>query len=164
MQNDGAKSPFLNRVRDVIRTRHYSIRTEQSYVHWVKRFILFHGKRHPTELSETEVAAFLTHLAVNRQVSPSTQNQALNALVFLYRYVLERPLGDILDVVRCGKGGKDRVVTLPDPCIEPLKQQLALVRQLHSKDLQDGFGAVWLPHALARKYPRAPSEFAWQYG
>jgi integron integrase len=212
-------------VRDVIRTRHYSIRTEQSYVHWVKRFILFHGKRHPTELSETEVAAFLTHLAVNRQVSPSTQNQALNALVFLYRYVLERPLGDILDAVRakrperlpviltkaevrklfahldgphwlpacllygsglrlmeclrlrvkdldfdhraitvrCGKGGKDRVVTLPDPCIEPLKQQLALVRQLHSKDLQDGFGAVWLPHALARKYPRAASEFAWQY-
>ena len=196
------KSPFLIRVREVIRTRHYSIRTEQSYVHWVKRFILFHGKRHPTELGETEVAAFLTHLAVNRQVSPSTQNQALNALVFLYRHVLERPLGDILDAVRakrperlpviltradvwqlfahldgphwlpacllygsglrlmeclrlrvkdldfdhrtitvrCGKGGKDRIVTLPDPCIEPLQQQLARVRQLHRKDLQDGFG------------------------
>jgi integron integrase len=225
MQNEGAKSPFLNRVREVIRTRHYSIRTEQSYVHWVKRFILFHGKRHPNELGETEVAAFLTHLAINRQVSPSTQNQALNALVFLYRHVLDRPLGDILDAVRakrperlpviltraevrqlfahldgphwlpacllygsglrlmeclrlrvkdldfdhraitvrCGKGGKDRIVTLPDPCIEPLKQQLALVRQVHSKDLQDGFGAVWLPHALARKYPRAASEFAWQY-
>lgn len=215
MQNEGSKSPFLNRVREVIRTRHYSIRTEQSYVHWVKRFILFHGKRHPDELGGNEVAAFLTHLAVNRQVSPSTQNQALNALLFLYRYVLDRPLGDILNAVRakrperlpviltkaevrqlfayldgphwlpacllygsglrlmeclrlrvkdldfdhraitvhCGKGGKDRVVTLPVPCIEPLKQQLALVHQLHSKDLQDGFGAVWLPHALAREPP-----------
>ncbi len=100
MQNADAKSPFLNRVREVIRTRHYSIRTEQSYVHWVKRFILFHDKRHPNELGETEVAAFLSHLAVDRQVSPSTQNQALNALVFLYRYVLDRPLGDILDAVR----------------------------------------------------------------
>jgi len=65
--------------------------------------------------------------------------------------------------VRCGKGGKDRVVTLPDPCIEPLKQQLALVSRLHTKDLQDGFGAVWLPHALARKYPRAATSFGWQY-
>jgi len=171
------------------------------------------------------VVAFLTHLAVKRQVSPSTQNQALNALVFLYRHVLDQPLGDILGAVRakrperlpviltrtevrqlfanldgphwlpacllygsglrlmeclrlrvkeldfdhraitvrCGKGGKDRVVTLPDPCIEPLKQQLALVCRLHSKDLQDGFGAVWLPHALARKYPRAATEPGWQY-
>ena len=219
------QSPFLNRVREVIRARHYSIRTEQSYTQWVKRFILFHGKRHPKELGENEVVAFLTHLAVNRQVSPSTQNQALNALVFLYRHVLDQPLGDILGAVRakrperlpviltrtevrqlfanldgphwlpacllygsglrlmeclrlrvkdldfdhraitvrCGKGGKDRVVTLPDPCIEPLKQQLAQVCKLHNKDLQDGFGAVWLPHALARKYPRAATELGWQY-
>jgi integron integrase len=219
------QSPFLNRVREVIRARHYSIRTEQSYTQWVKRFILFHGKRHPKELGENEVVAFLTHLAVKRQVSPSTQNQALNALVFLYRHVLDQPLGDIIGAVRakrperlpviltrtevrqlfanldgphwlpacllygsglrlmeclrlrvkdldfdhraitvrCGKGGKDRVVTLPDPCIKPLKQQLAQVCKLHNKDLQDGFGAVWLPHALARKYPRAATELGWQY-
>jgi integron integrase len=225
MQQGSEQSPFLGRVCEVIRTSGYSIRTEQSYVPWVKRFILFHGKRHPDELGEAEVAAFLTHLAVNRNVSPSTQNQALNALVFLYRYVLDRPLGDVVGAVRAkrperlpvvlgkeevrqvfahldgphwlpacllygsglrlmeclrlrvkdldfehraitvrgGKGGKDRVVTMPDACIEPLKQQLALVRRLHNKDLQDGFGAVWLPYALARKYPRAASEFGWQY-
>jgi integron integrase len=225
MQQGSEQSPFLGRVSEVIRTRGYSIRTEKSYIPWVKRFILFHGKRHPGELGEAEVAAFLTHLAVERNVSPSTQNQALNALVFLYRYVLNRPLGDVVGAVRAkrparlpvvlgkdevrqvfshldgphwlpacllygsglrlmeclrlrvkdldfehraitvrgGKGGKDRVVTMPDPCIEPLKQQLALVRRLHNKDLQDGFGAVWLPYALARKYPRAASEFGWQY-
>ncbi len=218
-------SPFLNRLRDIIRTKQYSIRTEKSYVDWVRRFILFHNKRHPEELGETEVGEFLTHLAVKRQVSPSTQDQALNALVFLYRYMLNRPLGEILDAVRAkrpqrlpvvlardevrelfrhldgphwlpgcllygsglrlmeclrlrvkdldfehlaitvrsGKGGKDRIVTLPEPCIEPLKCQLQTVRNLHEKDLQDGFGAVWLPYALARKYPEAPKSWGWQY-
>ena len=218
-------SPFLNRVREVIRTKQYSIRTEQSYVGWVRRFILFHGKRHPEELGEAEVGQFLTYLAVKRQVSPNTQNQALNALVFLYQHVIGRPLGDILGavrakrperlpvvltqaevravfkhldgphwlpvcllygsglrlmeclrlrvkdldfehraiVVRSGKGNKDRIVTLPDPCIEPLKRQLASVRNLHNKDLQDGFGEVWLPFALARKYPQAGRSWAWQY-
>ena len=73
-------SPFLHRVRDAIRLRHYSIRTEQSYLSWIKRFILFHNKRHPQEMGEQEVVAFLTHLAVSRQVAASTQNQALNAL------------------------------------------------------------------------------------
>jgi integron integrase len=219
------ESPFLNRLRDIIRTKQYSIRTEKSYVDWVRRFILFHNKRHPEELGETEVGEFLTYLAVKRQVSPSTQNQALNALVFLYRYMLNKPLGDILDAVRAkrpqrlpvvlardevrslfhhldgphwlpgcllygsglrlmeclrlrvkdldfehlvitvrsGKGGKDRIVTLPEPCIEPLKRQLQAVRSLHEKDLQDGFGAVWLPFALARKYPEAPKSWGWQY-
>ena len=218
-------SPFLNRLRDIIRTKQYSIRTEKSYVDWVRRFILFHNKRHPEELGETEVGEFLTYLAVTRQVSPSTQNQALNALVFLYRYMLNKPLGDILDAVRAkrpqrlpvvlardevrslfhhldgphwlpacllygsglrlmeclrlrvkdldfehraitvrhGKGGKDRIVTMPDPCFEPLKRQLQAVRSLHEKDLQDGFGAVWLPFALARKYPEAPKSWGWQY-
>ncbi|GMQ84407.1 MAG: integron integrase [Gammaproteobacteria bacterium] len=218
-------SPFLNRLRDIIRTKQYSIRTEKSYVGWVRRFILFHNKRHPEELGETEVGEFLTHLAVKRKVSPSTQNQALNALVFLYRYMLNRPLGEILDAVRAkrpqrlpvvlardevrelfrhldgphwlpgcllygsglrlmeclrlrvkdldfehlaitvrsGKGGKDRIVTLPEPCIEPLKRQLQTVRNLHDKDLNDGFGAVWLPYALARKYPKAPKSWGWQY-
>jgi hypothetical protein len=77
---------LLDEVRAAIRVRHYSIRTEAAYVDWVKRFVLFHGKRHPRELGEAEVGAFLTHLALTAGVAPSTQNQALNALVFLYRF------------------------------------------------------------------------------
>jgi integron integrase len=225
MKQGRKESPFLNRVREVIRTRHYSIRTEQAYVDWVRRFILFHGKRHPEELGEAEVSRFLTWLAVKRRGSPGTQNQALNALVFLYRHVVGRELGDIVGavrakrperlpvvltqaeerrvlqhldgphwlpvillygsglrlmeclrlrvkdvdfehraiVVRSGKGNKDRVVTLPDPCVAPLKRQLATVENIHNKDLRDGFGEVWLPYALARKYPQAAKSWAWQY-
>jgi hypothetical protein len=81
------KSPFLKEVRKVLRVQHYAIRTEQSYVEWIKRFILFHNKRHPNEMGESEVAGFLTHLSVNRNVAPATQGQALNALVFLYRNI-----------------------------------------------------------------------------
>ena len=88
-------SPFLASVREVCRVRHLSIRTEKAYVFWIRRFILFSGKRHPRELGEAEVKRFLTWLAVERDVAASTQNQALNALVFLYRDVIERPLGDI---------------------------------------------------------------------
>ncbi|MEO0423152.1 MAG: integron integrase [Pseudomonadota bacterium] len=89
-----SQSPFLNTIRETIRLRHYSLRTEDAYVLWCKRFILFHHKRHPTEMGEEEVVAFLTDLAVNHHVAPATQNQALNALAFMYREVLERPLGD----------------------------------------------------------------------
>ncbi len=87
-------------MRDAIRVRHYSIRTEQAYLFWAKRFINFHNKRHPQELGEREVPRFLTDLAVSRRVSASTQNQALNALVFLYKAVLEHPLDDIVGAVR----------------------------------------------------------------
>ena len=80
---------LLDRVRYRIRVKGYSIRTEQSYVSWVRRFILFHNKRHPQDMGKHEIEAYLTHLAVNRHVSPSTQNQAFNALLFLYRNVLE---------------------------------------------------------------------------
>lgn len=225
MTTENSSSPFLNRVRNAIRVRHYSIRTEQTYLSWIKRFILFHKKRHPREMGEQEVVAFLTHLAVTRQVAANTQNQALNALVFLYKVVLERPLNELkgavrakkpqklpvvlshseirnilknLDdpfwliacllygsglrllesvrlrikdiefnrraiIVRDGKGNKDRVVTLADELITPLKRHLESVRNLHEKDLADGFGAVYLPHALARKYPNAPKEWGWQY-
>jgi integron integrase len=218
-------SPFLNEVIKAIRVRHYSIRTEKSYVGWIRRFILYHGKRHPREMGAAEVGAFLTHLAVTRNVSASTQNQALNALVFLYRAVLERPLGELHGVtrakrprrlpvvltrdevaallhhlegvhwlaacllygsglrlmecirlrvkdlefehraifIRSGKGGKDRVVTLPDALVTPLQRHLATVRNIHEKDLFDGYGKVWLPHALARKYPGAPAQWGWQY-
>jgi integron integrase len=218
-------SPFLRRVREAVRLRHYSIRTEESYVHWIKRFVLFHSKRHPEQMGEAHVAAFLTHLAVDGQVSPATQNQALNALVFLYRAVLERPLGQCAGIVRAkarervplvlapaevgavlkrlkgvhwligclqygsglrlmesvrlrikdldfdhraivvrdGKGGKDRVVTLPDELLVPLKRHLINRKTLFERDCAQGVGSVYLPYALARKYPNAESEWGWQY-
>ena len=79
---------MLDQVREAMRTRHYSLRTEDTYIHWIKRFIFFHNKRHPCEMSEAEIAQFLSHLATNNHVSASTQNQALNAIIFLYRHVL----------------------------------------------------------------------------
>jgi integron integrase len=95
MHHGNEKSSFLEQVRNVIRTRHYSSHTGQSYVNWIKRFILFHNKQHPETLGETEASRFLTWLAVSRRVSPGTRKQALNALVFLYRHVLGRPLGTV---------------------------------------------------------------------
>ncbi|NOR40173.1 MAG: tyrosine-type recombinase/integrase [Gammaproteobacteria bacterium] len=96
-------SPFLNEVIRAVRVRHYSIRTEQAYVGWIKRYILFHGKRHPRDMGDEEVGAFLSFLAMDRNVAASTQNQALNALVFLYKAVLNKPLGDLQGVVRAKK-------------------------------------------------------------
>jgi integron integrase len=219
------ESRFLERVRAATRVRHYSIRTERSYVGWIVRFIRFHNYRHPEEMREPQVAAFLNYLAVERNVAAPTQNQALNALLFLYKAVLDRPLGDMgglvrakhsehlpvvlttdevrrilrrLDsvywlpaclmygsglrlmetvrlrvkdfdfdhraiVVREGKGRRDRVVTLPDELVVPLKRQLQAARFFHEKDLGDGYGRVYLPHALARKYPSAASKWSWQY-
>ena len=216
---------LLDRVRDKIRVKHYSIRTEQAYLDWIKRFILFHGKRHPSELGAPEVEAFLTHLAVAGKVAASTQNQAKSALLFLYKEVLgtELPwLGDVAKartpvrlpvvltrqevagvlerlrgthhligcllygtgmrimegvrlrvkdvefsrreiVVRDGKGGKDRMAMLPRAIECLVHRQLERVRDLHATDLEAGFGAVWLPHALARKYPNAACEWGWQY-
>lgn len=219
------KSPFIQSLIDAIRVRHYSRRTEKAYVNWVKRFIFFHNKKHPAEMREPEVSAFLTWLAVSRNVAANTQNQALNALVFMYRHVLDAPLKDVVGVtrakkpqrlpvvlspmevsqllshlngahwligcmqygsglrliesvrlrimdldfdhraifVRNGKGAKDRVVTLADELIVPLKRHMETVRTLHERDLSEGFGEVYLPHALARKYPNAPKEWGWQY-
>lgn len=225
MSLPGQRSPFLDGVRTAIRVRHYSIRTERAYIGWIVRFIRFHGYRHPKDMAEPDVAAFLSNLAVKHRVSASTQNQALNALAFLYGAVLERPLGNMPGIVRAkqpqrlpvvltpeevarvlecldnvhwlpaclmygsglrlmeairlrvkdldfdyrailvrdGKGHKDRVVTLPDELIVPLKRQLQTVRLVHAKDLGDGFGEVALPHALARKFPSAGRLFTWQY-
>ena len=90
---NASKPPrLLEAVRDTIRLKHYSLRTEETYVHWIRRFIHFHGKRHPRELGATEVTAFLNHLVKNRDVAAATQNQALSALLFLYREVLAEPL------------------------------------------------------------------------
>ncbi len=97
-----------------VRERYYSIRTEDAYVSWAKRFILFHGKRHPAEMGEAEVAAFLSHLAVARNVAPATQSQALNALVFLYRHVLNRPLETIAGIVHAKKKQRPPVVLTAD--------------------------------------------------
>ena len=109
-----SSSAFLARVRAAISLRHYGIRTEQAYLHWVKRFIQFHRMRHPDALGEAEVAAFLSHLAVTHEIAPAMQNQALNTLVFLYAAVPERPLGELDDVLRAKPGGRLPVVLSVD--------------------------------------------------
>ena len=104
------KPKLLDQVRDAIRTRHYSRRTEKTYVGWIKRYIYFHDKRHPKNMGRSEIEAFLTHLAVNRNVAASTQNQAFNALLFLYKEVLELGFDEIKGVVRAKKPQKLPVV------------------------------------------------------
>lgn len=216
---------LLDRVRLAIRVRHYSIRTEEAYVNWIRRYIVYHGKKHPSAMGAEEINAFLSHLASDLDVAESTQNQALSAILFLYRVVLEEKVGWIHDVVRArrpekipvvldrdevrrlfanmsgtpklvagllygsglrlleglrlrvkdvdfqageiivreGKGRKDRRTMLPRSVARALEAQIAKVRVLHERDLARGHGEVWLPHALARKYPNAPRELAWQY-
>lgn len=220
-----APPKLLDQVRDRIRVKHFSIRTEKQYVQWVKRFIYFHGKRHPRDMGAAEVEAFLTDLAVTGGVSSSTQNQALSALLFLYREVLEitlpwldnvtrakasrrlpvvltpaevRSVLDRMDgtyglmgrllygtgmrlmecarlrvkdvdfarneiLIREGKGGKDRVTMLPAALAAPLTDHLARRRLLYEDDLAQGMAEVWLPDALARKYPNAATAWAWQF-
>jgi len=219
------KPKLLEQVRDVIRCKHYSIRTEQAYIDWIKRFIIYHGKRHPGEMAEEEVAEFLTHLARDLNVAASTQNQAPSALLFLYKEVLKQEIGwlekvqrakkppklpvvlsrgevkqifghlhgvpklmagllygsglrlmecvrlRIKDIdfelaqitVRDAKGGKDRITMLPLNVSEPLRRHLLRVKAQHEQDLEDGFGSVHLPFALARKTPKAAREWPWQY-
>ena len=106
----GHKPKLLDQVRDVIRRKHYSIRTEQAYVDWIKRFIIYHKKRHPVDMAEEQVAQFLTHLARNLNVAASTQNQALSALLFLYKEVLKREIGWLEKVERAKKQAKLPVV------------------------------------------------------
>jgi len=219
------KAKLLDQVREVLRVKHYAIRTEEMYVHWIKRFIFFHQKQHPREMGAVEVQAFLSHLAVTQHVSASTQNQALNALVFLYQQVLHLELDSLENLVRAkrsrriplvmskeevrrviaslsgthqllakllygtglrlleclrlrvkdidfqqnqvvvrnGKGNKDRVTMLPSAIKPILQEHLARVKILHEKDLTEGFGAVYLPDALERKYPNAAKEWGWQW-
>jgi site-specific recombinase XerD len=164
---------LLDRARATIRMRHYSRRTEQAYSAWIRRFIVFHGKRHPRDLGEREVTAFVSHLA-ERGVSASTQNQALSAILFLFEVVLGERLGWMNEIVRAqrpvkdinfdrgeltirdGKGGKGRVTMLPAAVKGPLLDHLARVKAQHDADLAAGRGSVALPGALRAKYPNAP--------
>lgn len=221
----GNPTTVINRLVTVIRQRNYSIRTEEAYRSWTERFLAFIGHRDPRTAGAADVVSFLETLAVQGNVAASTQNQALNALMFFYSQALEQPLGDLgsfirakrpqrlpvvltrgevlrlLDqmegtyrlmasllygtgmrlmeclrlrikdvdfayrqiVVRDGKGQKDRVTPLPDKLIEPLHAHLEQVQTLHEADLSQGNGEVFLPSALARKYPNAAWEWGWQY-
>lgn len=219
-------SPFLQYVAEEMYTRRYAKRTIETYLHWIKFFILFHKKRHPKDLQDEHVEQFLTHLAVNRNVAVQTQALALNALSFLYKEIIKQPLAlslnfnqaakprklpvvltkpevkrlltyvdpqylllaqllygsglRLMEAVRLrvnaidfdylslmvwhGKGGKHRRVTLAPELVEPLRRQISLVEAFYQQDMQTAdFAGVWLPFALARKYPAAPKELGWQY-
>ncbi len=220
------KLKLLDQVRQVMRYQHYAYRTEENYCFWIKRYVFYHGgQTHPRKMHEKHIEKFLSHLANDVKVSASTQRQALNALVFLYREVLDIVLEDkiapartkttrrpptvltqpevasllaqltgthalmaklmyggglrlmecvrlrIQDVdfgqrklfVRDGKGGKDRTTLLPDGVREDLSRHIERVKALHQQDLAEGYGRVYLPQALAKKYPGAETETGWQY-
>lgn len=220
------KVKLLDAVRDKIRVKHYSIKTEKSYVGWIKHFIFFHNKRHPVEMGKLEIEQFLTHLAVDKKVSPTTQNQAFSALLFLYTQVLGFDMKDqniqalraqerkhipvvlTKEEVRlvlanlsgvyelmvslmygCGlrmqealnlrikdidfgfdkiyifdsKSLRDRTLPLPQKLKERLKLQVEKVEQLHKGDCEAGYGSVYMPYALEKKFPKAKYETKWQY-
>lgn len=219
------KPKLLDQVRETIRRKHYSLRTEAAYIDWIKRYIFFHRKQHPGTMGAPEMEQFLNYLAVDKKVAASTQNQALSALVFLYREVLrqefdwmenleraKRPArlpivlteaevkgvlahldgrnwlmagllyGAGLRLMECvrlrvkdvdfaygqitvrdGKGNKDRVTMLPVSVAEVLRPHLEKVRALHEQDLRAGYGDVYLPFSLERKYKSASRQWGWQY-
>ena len=225
MTENLAKPKLLDQVRNIAALRHLSPRTTDSYLRWIKRFVLFHNTRHPLDMGPKEVHEFLSYLAETLSVSASTQNQALNAIAFLYYQVLNHPLGDVnftphakmpkrlptvfsheevtkilaqlsqpehlqvslmygggLRVSECvslrvkdidfdnrtifirgGKGKKDRVTVLPRSCVPQLLHQIEIVKNLLRRDILDDFAGSTFPDALARKYPNAPRELAWQY-
>ena len=160
------KPKLLDQVRTAIRLRRLSYRTEEAYTWWIKRFIVYHGKRHPAEMREPEIRDFLSHLVIKQNVAASTQNQALHALLFLYKEVLNLELPRIGSVVKARKPPRLPVVLTREEVQhlkEDLRRHLLQVRQAHEADLREGFGTVELPHALARKYPQAATEWKWQY-
>lgn len=215
---------FLDQVRQDMRDKGYAYQTEKTYVHWIRRFILFHRKRHPKDMGTLEINQFLSHLGSRRNCSPATQRIALNALIYLYRKMMgldlapldferarqRRRLPVVLShsevqriltllsgkyhlmvsllygaglrqnellslrvkdidfelntlTVRSGKGDKDRVTLLPRSLYDALTAQIAGAEKLHHRDLEDGFGEVYLPNALARKYPYASRELGWKF-
>ena len=220
------KLKLMDQVREVLRLKHYSIRTERCYCDWIRRYIRFHQMKAREELmpGTAKVETFLSDLAVNGHVAASTQNQAFNALLFLYREVLHEQFENVQAVradrpvrvpvvltveearqmivamsgtpqlvvkllygsglrlmealrlrvqdldfgmkqltVRDGKGAKDRFTVLAESVVPALQEHLEQVRLTHQRDLQIGFGAVYLPGALDRKYPGAAREWGWQY-
>jgi len=220
------KLKLMDQEREVLRYHHYAYRTEQTAGQWILRYIHhFGGKTHPRYLGANDVEAFLSHLAIEGKVSGATQRQALNALVFLYRVVLDIPLdgeitparskrltspptvltqaevqrllaaiegknalmtkllygsglrlmecirlrvqdvdfGQNLIFIRGGKGGKDRTTILPRNLQDDLLAQIESVKSLHHRDLVAGFGEVYIPEALARKYRNAARETGWQW-
>jgi len=154
---------LLDKVREEIRKRHYSLRTEEAYIAWVRRFVQFHGFRPPEGMNEGDIEKFLSHLAVSCEVAPATQNQALGALLFLFRDVLRIRLDWLDDVVRGGKGNRDRITVLPAAVETRLRNHLEEIRQQHEEDLKNDGGYVKLPSALAGKYPGAAREWGWQW-
>ncbi len=220
------KSPFLAHIHQFMVSRYYAKRTRENYLYWIWRYIVFHGKQHPSKLGPEAVEVFLSYLANDRQSAQATQRIALNAIIFLYREILADPLPDGMRFSRAerprklpivlserevallltripnqyqllakllygsglrqmeairlriqdidfkylsvliwnGKGGKHRRVTLATELVEPLKLQIALATGYFNADRQrDDFAGVWLPNALAQKYPSAPFELGWQY-
>lgn len=161
---------LLDRVRMAIRARHYSPKTGKAYVQWVRRFVRHHGLRHPDELGLAEVNAFLTHLAVERRVSASTQNQAASALGSGLRLgeALQPRIKDLdFDrreiVVRRPKSNRDRVTVLAAAAVPALRERIARTRLQWDRDRRDGGGWVELPDAFARKAPRAGRDWPWQW-
>ncbi len=217
---------LIPQVKQTLRYYHYSYRTEQSYCSWIVRFVKYHGsKKHPRDMGKTEIEAFLSHLVTHGKVSIATQNQAFNAILFLYREVFNSPIEDQLQpvrskrrpnlpvvmtqdevnqvlqqmkgihslmakllyggglrlmecvrmraqdldltrktiYVRAAKGGKDRTTLFPNSIHHDLQVHLEKVKLMHERDLSQGYGEVYLPNALARKYTNAAKEFGWQY-
>jgi integron integrase len=220
------KKKLLDLLVDKIRVKHYSKSTENTYRYWCKSYIIYHNKKHPRDMGRYEIEQFLTHLAIEKKISPSTQNQALNAILFMYREVIGVDTNDFniqalrarerkrmpvvlsIEEVRCiltnitginniivsllygcgfrvkealrlrikdidfeynniyiydSKSLRDRVVPLPIKLKEQLKEQVQRVKALHKKDLADGYGSVYMPYELAKKYPNAHKELKWQY-
>ena len=218
-------SELIDQMQASLRARHYSRHTEQTYCRWVRRYVRFHGLRHPGDMGEGEINAFLTYLAVDEHVSASTQTQALSALLYLYRHVLGREVGELGELVRArqprrlpvvltrdevrallaeldgeawlmaalmygcglrlmeclrlriqdvdftrgeitvrdGKGGKDRVTMLPATLGPALTVQIGRAKAVHRRDVDEGWGRLELPDALARKYPQAATDWRWQW-
>lgn len=217
---------LLDIMRDKIRFKHYSMSTERVYIYWAKKYILYHNKKHPKYMGKVEIEQFLTYLATKLNVSPTTQNQAFNAILFLYEQVLNISLKDeniqalrakerkhipvvlTINEVRsiilnmtgiyqlivklmygCGlrmkeaqnirikdidfgydkiyiwdsKSLKDRTLPLPLKIKDELKIQVEKVKEIHQKDLENGYGSVYIPYALERKFPKAKFETKWQY-
>jgi integron integrase len=220
-----ARPKLLDKARQILRRKHYSLSTERRYLKWIRRFIQFHDRRHPRSMGKDEIESFLTHLALKDKVAASTQNQALCAILFLYRHVLNQPFDSELDSVRarrskhvptvltreevqsllnlitgtnrlmaqllygsglrvseCArlrvkdldferlqitvrnpKGARDRYTIMAESICLPLQLHLQAVKLTHENDLKQGFGTVYLPDALEKKYPYANREWIWQY-